>query len=79
MHVHCGSLARDGDAGVDTGFRFTFTFCLFGGSSLSEYDEEAFRENLKDGDCNTERAVRPAPCMPASRACVESRPLRGST
>jgi hypothetical protein len=50
--VHCGSRDRLGEAGVDSGFLFGFFCCLFGGSSFSEYDEDAFRENLKDGDWN---------------------------
>jgi hypothetical protein len=50
MHVHCGSRDRLGEPGVDNGFLFAFIFCLFGASSFSEYDEDAFRENLKDGD-----------------------------
>jgi hypothetical protein len=52
MHVHWGSRLRLGDAGVDNGFLFAFIFCLFGGSSFSEYDDDALRENLKDGDWN---------------------------
>lgn len=50
MQVHWGSRDRDGDAGVDSGFLLAFTFCL-GGSNRSEYDDEALRENLNDGDC----------------------------
>lgn len=50
MHVHCGSLDLLGLAGVDNGLRLAFIFCLFGGSSFRLYEEEAFRENLKDGD-----------------------------
>lgn len=52
MHVHCGSRARFGDAGVLSGFRFVLNFCLLGGSSFSEYDDDAFLENLNEGDCN---------------------------
>lgn len=50
IHVHWGSRALLGLAGVDKGLRFVFTFCLFGGSNLRLYDEDALRENLKDGD-----------------------------
>lgn len=52
MHVHWGSLALLGDAGVLKGFRFVFSFCLLGGSNFKEYEEDAFRENLNEGDCN---------------------------
>jgi hypothetical protein len=53
MQVHWGSLDLEGEAGVESGFLFVFTlFCFEGGSSFNEYDEEAFRENLNEGDCN---------------------------
>lgn len=50
MHVHCGSRDLLGEAGVDTGFLLTLVFCLLGGSSFSEYDDEAFLEILNEGD-----------------------------
>lgn len=58
MQVHWGSRARDGLAGVLRGFRFPLNLLAHlppppGGSSFSEYDEEALRENLKEGDCKT--------------------------
>lgn len=54
MQVHWGSWrTRDGDAGVLSGFLLAFTLPLPGGSNFSEYDDEAFRENLKEGDCKT--------------------------
>lgn len=36
MHVHCGSLDRDGLAGVLSGFRLALIFPLPGGSNFSE-------------------------------------------
>lgn len=52
MQVHCGSLDLLGDAGVETGFLLVLTLlCLFGGSNFNEYEDDAFRENLKEGDC----------------------------
>jgi hypothetical protein len=50
MHVHCGSRARLGEAGVLKGFLFVLNFCLFGGSSFSEYEDDAFLENLNEGE-----------------------------
>jgi len=71
MHVHCGSLALEGDAGVDNGFLFTFTFCFpeVELSSFNEYDEEAFLENLNGGLCNTQHTFMKmtAPNMDASK------------
>lgn len=59
MQVHWGSLVRLGEAGVDTGFlrplRCPAPTPPFTGSSLSEYDDEAFRENLKEGDCEGDK------------------------
>lgn len=55
MQVHWGSRDLLGLAGVERGLRFVFIFCLFGGSNLRLYDEEALRENLKDGDCKNQK------------------------
>lgn len=52
MHVHCGSLALLGEAGVLNGFLLVLNFCLLGGSNFNEYEDEAFLENLNEGDCN---------------------------
>lgn len=52
MQVHCGSLDRLGEVGVDSGFLLTFVLCLFDVSNFNEYDEEDFRDNFTVGVCN---------------------------
>jgi hypothetical protein len=53
MQVHWSSRDLLGEAGVERGFWRVLTLvCLFRGSSLKEYEEEALREILNDGDCD---------------------------
>lgn len=49
MQVHCGSLDRLGEVGVDSGFFLTFVLCLFDVSNFKEYDDDDFRDNFTVG------------------------------